>query len=281
MVAYLVLLVVAVAFGFVITQLALFATTVYLHRYLAHGGIELRPEVRAVSRMIIWITTALKPRQWARVHRYHHAVEDTADDPHSPRNFGSGRRGARHVLWRNGSLYTQATADPRLAVKYSDLRADRWDGWLFDHSEMGLLVGVGLACLAMGIIGRWLLGGWFGSTVGVAAGLLAAGLHAAFYLLAGGAINGFGHASQLRRPDSGYATNLPVIAWLTVGEGWHGNHHAAQNSPRLGWGTQVDLGWLAICGLRRFRLARITTRGAAGLGRFQNLCARPVAPTSS
>jgi stearoyl-CoA desaturase (delta-9 desaturase) len=122
----------------------------------------------------------------------------------------------------------------------------------------------------MAIIGRWLLGGWLGITVGVAAGLVAAGLHAASYLLAGGAINGFGHASPLSRPDSGYATNMPVIAWLTVGEGWHRNHHAAENSPRLGWGAQVDLGWLAICGLRHFRLARITTRGAAGLLRLQN-----------
>jgi stearoyl-CoA desaturase (delta-9 desaturase) len=268
---YLVMLVVAVVFGFVITQLALLATTVYLHRHLAHGGLELRPEVRAVSRTLLWITTGLKPRQWARVHRYHHAAEDTSDDPHSPRNFGGGHRGARYVLWHNGPLYTEATRDPRLIHKYRDLTADRWDRWFFDHGEMGLLVGVTLACAVMAFIGQALVPGWLGIAAGVAAGVVAAGLHATSYILAGGVINGFGHASPTRRPDSGYATNMPIIAWLTVGEGWHRNHHAAQNSPRLGVGRQLDLGWFAIWGLRHLRLARITARGAAGAERLATL----------
>ena len=43
------------------------------------------------------------------------------------------------------------------------------------------------------------------------AGLFAAGFHMAYYLLAGGAINGFGHAGPVGRPDSGYAVNMRVI----------------------------------------------------------------------
>jgi stearoyl-CoA desaturase (delta-9 desaturase) len=268
--AYVLVLVFGVVFAFVITQLAMLATTVYLHRYLAHGGIELRPEVRAASRIIVWVTTALKPRQWARVHRYHHAAEDSSDDPHSPANFGGGRRGAWYVFWRNGPLYTQATRDQRLAEKYGDLTSDRWDRWLFDRGEMGLVLGVSVACAAMAVVGCLLVGGWRGITAGIVAGLVAVGLHTAYYLLAGGAINGFGHASLVRRPGIAYATNMPVIAWLTFGEGWHANHHTAQNSPRLGWDRQVDLGWLAIRGLCHLRLARVTTRGAAGLLRLQD-----------
>jgi stearoyl-CoA desaturase (delta-9 desaturase) len=250
------------------------ATTVYLHRCLAHGGVDLRPEVRAVSRILIWITTGLKPRQWARVHRYHHAAEDTPDDPHSPVNFGGGQRGACYVLWHNGPLYTQATRNPRLVDKYRDLTADRWDRWFFDHSGTGLLVGVAIACTSMAFIGHVLLGGWLGVAAGIAAGLVAAGLHATSYLLAGGIINGFGHASPTRRPDSGYARNMPVISCLTVGEGWHRNHHAAENSPRLGLGRQLDVGWFAICGLRRLKLADLTARGTAGVQRLQSLRAR-------
>src|SRR3954471_2557344 len=74
---YIAMVAATVVAAFAITQLAMLATTIYLHRYLAHGGITLRPEVRAVSRIVIWVTTALKPRQWARVHRFHHATEDT------------------------------------------------------------------------------------------------------------------------------------------------------------------------------------------------------------
>jgi stearoyl-CoA desaturase (delta-9 desaturase) len=266
---------VTVLVGFAVTQVAMFVTSVYLHRCLAHGGIELRPEVRAVSRVVIWLTTALKPRQWAQVHRYHHAAEDTADDPHSPRNFGGGVEGAWQVFWRNGPLYTTSTRDPRLGEKYRDLTADRWDRWFFDRGEMGLVVGVSIACASMALLGHWLVGGWVGVVVGVVAGLLASGLHAAYYLMAGGAINGFGHAGTTDRPIGGYAMNMPVIAWFTVGEGWHWNHHGAENSPRFGWGRQVDLGWIVICGLCHVRLARLTTRGEAGLRRLQTLYAGP------
>jgi stearoyl-CoA desaturase (delta-9 desaturase) len=273
--AYVAMGVATMMFAFVITQVAMLATTVYLHRYLAHGGIELRAEVRAASRIVIWLTTALKPRQWARIHRYHHATEDTDDDPHSPSNYGGGRRGAWYVFWRNGPLYTQATRDERLTQKYQDLTADRWDRWIFDHGNLGLVVGIALASAAMAALGAWLVGGWPGIVVGIAAGLLASGGHAAYYLLAGGAINGFGHANTTHRADGGYAANMPVIAWLTVGEGWHRNHHLAQNSPRLGWGHQIDLGWLAICGLRQLGLARITARGEAGLSRLQTFYTTP------
>jgi stearoyl-CoA desaturase (delta-9 desaturase) len=254
-----------------ISQAAMYTTTVYLHRYLAHGGIELRREARAVARVVIWITTALKPRQWARVHRFHHAAVDTPDDPHSPTNFGGARRGAWQVLWRNAPLYTAATRDDRLTAKYRDLNPDRWDHWFFDHGEAGLVLGIGAACAGMAMLGDVLVGGWLGITIGIGVGITASVLHGVLYVFAGGAINGFGHAGPDRRPNGGYAMNMPFLAWLTAGEGWHRNHHAAENSPRLGCGRQVDLGWVAIRGLQHLRLAHITTRGSTGIDRLQDL----------
>jgi stearoyl-CoA desaturase (Delta-9 desaturase) len=273
--SYLFVFLVAVGLSVIVTQLTMLATTVYLHRHLAHHGVELRPEVRAASRLLIWIASGMKPRQWAQVHRYHHASEDTPNDPHSPVNFGGGRHGARYVLWHNGPLYTQATRDQHLAEKYRDLTADRWDRWFFDRGKAGVVVGIALACTAMGLIGHALVDGWIGVSVGISAGLAAAGLHFASYLLAGGVINGYGHAGTVRRPASGYARNMPIIAWLTVGEGWHRNHHAAENSPRFGIGRQLDLGWIAITGLRHLRLARITARGSAGLDRLRSQALSP------
>jgi stearoyl-CoA desaturase (delta-9 desaturase) len=269
--AILTMLVAVPVAAFLICQVAFAATTVYLHRYLAHGGIELRREVRAVARVVIWMTTALKPRQWARVHRYHHAAVDGPADPHSPVNFGGSRRGAWYVFWRNGPLYTAATRDDRLAEKYRDLAADRWDRWFFDHGTLGLMLGIGLTCVSTATLGHVLIGGWGGVAVGVAVGLGASALHAVAYVLGGGAINGFGHTHATCRPNGGHATNMPILAWLTAGEGWHRNHHAAENSPRLGYGHQLDLGWLAIRGLQHLRLAHITTRGTIGMNRFQHL----------
>ena len=262
---------IAVVFGIAITQLAMLATTVYLHRCLAHRGIELRPVVRTGSRIVIWVTTALKPRQWAQVHRYHHAVQDTPDDPHTPRNFGGGRTGGWHVFWRNAPLYTRSTRDRRLANKYRDLTADRWDRRFFDHGEIGIAIGITTACLVMATVGYAIIGGWLGLVLGVAAGLAASGLHASYYVLAGGTINGFGHAGATKQPVGGYAINMPIVAWLTVGEGWHRNHHGAESSPRFSCGRQVDLGWIVIRGMCRVRLARLTAHGEAGLRRLQEL----------
>jgi len=270
---YLAMFFVAIALSVGVTQLTMLVTTVYLHRHLAHGGVELRPEVRATSLFLIWVSSGMKPRQWAQVHRFHHAAQDSPDDPHSPTNFGGGRRGARYVLWHNGPLYTKATRDPRLAEKYRDLTADGWDHRLFDHGQAGVVLGVAMAAGVLGFLGHLIVGGWIGVGVGIAFGLAAAALHFVSYLLAGGVVNGYGHASAVRRPRSGYARNMPVVAWLTAGEGWHGNHHAAENSPRLGHGRQFDLGWVAITALCRLRLARITTRGTAGLHRLRALYA--------
>jgi stearoyl-CoA desaturase (delta-9 desaturase) len=123
----------------------------------------------------------------------------------------------------------------------------------------------------MATVGHWLVGGWIGVIIGIAVALAASTPHGFMYVFAGGAINGFGHAHTTSRTNGGHATNMPIIAWLTVGEGWHRNHHAAENSPRSGYGHQLDPGWLAIRTLQHLRLARITTRGANGIRRFQDL----------
>ena len=65
--------------------------------------------------------------------------------------------------------------------------------------------------------------------------LVAAGVHAAYYLLGGGAINAVGHRWG-RRPYDNKATNNQWLAWLVVGEGLHNNHHAAATSSRLSLG---------------------------------------------
>ena len=268
--SYIAVLGVAAVLSIATTQLALLVTTVYLHRYLAHGGVQLRPEVRAASRILIWITSGMKPRQWARVHRHHHATEDTAKDPHSPVNFGGGRRGARYVLWHNGPLYTQATHDTMLAQKYGDLVQDDWDRRLFDHGQVGVSIGIALLAGTMGLVGAAIIGGWMGVAVGALLGLVAAGAHAGNYLLAGGAINGYGHASSVRARASGHARNMPIVAWMTVGEGWHRNHHTAENSPRFGLGHQIDLGWFAIRALCGLKLARLTARGQKGFEKLRD-----------
>lgn len=241
-----VMLISAVVAGFATTMLANLVTTVYLHRALSHRALVLARPVQVVCRVLVWISTGIRPRQWVAVHRKHHAYTDVEGDPHSPVLLGW-----RRVQWSNVALYRRAVREPGLVQKYArDLPADRWDRWLFDRSLVGLGIGIGLLVV--------LLGPW--------AGLLAAVLHTNLYLATSAAVNGMGHHFG-RRPYPNGAGNLQWLAFLTAGEGLHNNHHAAPTSARLShrW-FEVDFGWWAIRILTWFRLARVRlVRRAAGI----------------
>jgi stearoyl-CoA desaturase (Delta-9 desaturase) len=227
----------AVLTGLLIAQVALLVSTVYLHRCLSHRALQLSPGVRAACRVLIWISTGMKPRQWVAVHRKHHAFTDTVRDPHSPIILGYGR-----VQFANALLYRKVARDPAAVARYArDLPADRWDRWIFDHAFVGLGLGVGLLVLLFG----WQLA------------LVAAGVHVAYYLLGSGAINAVGHRWG-QRPFDNLATNNQWLAWLVVGEGLHNNHHAATTSSRFSLARgEVDPGWWSIWVLVRLRWATL------------------------
>ncbi len=221
----------------VVTQIGIFATTVYLHRTLSHRALSLRPASTMAFRVLLWVTTGVRPRQWVAVHRKHHAFSDVEGDPHSPVIEGFAM-----VQFGNVSLYRKALKDGSLVRRYCrDLPADRWDTMLFDRAWLGLALGITVLIL--------LLGPWYG--------LLAAGLHVVLYLGLNAAVNAVGHTFG-RRPHDNKATNNQWLAWLTAGEGLHNNHHALSTSARLSLARgEIDPGWWLIRTLQGFRQASI------------------------
>jgi stearoyl-CoA desaturase (Delta-9 desaturase) len=232
----------ALVAAFVVTQTAIIATTVYLHRGLSHRALTVHPIAALPFRFVVWITTGQRPREWAAVHRKHHASTDTTDDPHSPKVLGFWR-----VQFGNVGLYKRAAADEVNIRKYArDIPRDRLDVLFFDHAVWGLTVGITILVVVL-----WGLG------FGLTAGFLAAGIHASAYLALAGAINAVGHTfGKQPYPNSG--TNLQTVALLTGGEGLHNNHHAAPTSARFAlkrW--QIDPGWWFVRVLSWFRLVHI------------------------
>ncbi|MDP9074257.1 MAG: fatty acid desaturase [Actinomycetota bacterium] len=222
----------AVCVGLAVSQLALFLTTVYLHRALAHRALKLRPWLAAVCRVALWITTGIKPRQWVAVHRKHHAFTDVPGDPHSP-----VLRGYAAVQFGNVGMYRAVANDKPTVARYArDLPADRWDRLLFDHALLGLGLGIGFLCLVLG----WRLG------------LVASAVHMVSYLMINAAVNAVGHRFGTR-PRAGFATNSQWLAWLAAGEGLHNNHHAAPTSAHLALARgEIDPAWWAIRTGQRF-----------------------------
>src|SRR5947207_3434876 len=185
---------IAVLAGFAVTQIAILVTTVYLHRALSHRALTLAPGLTWAMRVLCWITTGVRPRQWVAVHRKHHAFTDIAGDPHSPVLLSYAK-----VQFGNVGLYRRVAKDDVAVARYArDLPADRWDRVLFDHALVGLSIGIGILCVTFG----WRIG------------LVAAGFHAVSYLALNAAINAVGHTFG-RRPFDNTSYNNQWLAWLT------------------------------------------------------------------
>ena len=227
----------ALFIGFSVTTLANLATTVYLHRALAHKALTLHPFAVFCARFTIWLSTGIRPRQWVAVHRKHHAFTDQEGDPHSPVLLGW-----KNVQMRNVILYRTAAKDTQTVERYAkDLPRTRLDKIFFDRALVGL--GLGIALLVF--------------TFGPLIGLLAALVHFNAYLAGSAAVNAIAHHFG-RKPYANRAGNLQWLALLTAGEGLHNNHHAAPTSARLShrW-YELDPGWWLIKLLSSLKLAKV------------------------
>jgi stearoyl-CoA desaturase (delta-9 desaturase) len=221
----------------VITQLAIFSTTIYLHRTATHRGLALHPVVAFLFRFPLWLSTGILTREWVAVHRKHHAFTDEDGDPHSPRLKGFWR-----VQLGNVFYYAREARNPAVVQKYAaDIKDDVWDRWLFNYGTVGPLLGTAIMCAVLGL-------GW---------GLLAAGIHAVTYVFVlSSSINGLCHHVGYKNFGN-TATNLRVLALVTGGEGLHNNHHAYPRSPKFSVRRgEIDPAWPIVELLSRLALAR-------------------------
>ena len=230
------LLVSAVAVA--LTEAAVLATSIYLHRALAHRSVTIHPVASVLFRTVLWLTTGQCRRQWVAVHRKHHAFTDCEGDPHSPRLLGFWR-----VQLFNAYYYVLACRDRATIEKYApDLAPDRLDRVLFSHGVVGLATGLSALCVLMG----------------PRAGLLAGGLHAALYVMGlAPAINALGHWRGGQNYEN-TARNSAVLAWVTGGESLHNNHHANPRAPKFSVRSrEFDPSWPVIRALAAVRLLAI------------------------
>ena len=224
----------------ILTQIATFATSIYLHRTLSHRALSLRTIADLLFRAALWLVTGVDRQQWVAVHRKHHTFTDREGDPHSPLLLGFWKV----QLW-NVYYYIQEARNPQTVAKFApDLAPDWWERHVFSRGWTGLGLGVVLVGLAVG----W----WQGIVAMLVHGVL-------FVFVTGPLINGLGHwtgAQNFRNT----AYNSRVLAWLTGGESLHNNHHAFPRSPKFAVRrSELDPSWLAIKLLAAVRLVAIVS----------------------
>jgi len=226
-----------------LTHVTIAAVTIYLHRCQAHRALDLHPVVSHFFRLWLWLTTGMVTKEWAAIHRKHHAKCETADDPHSPQIYGINR-----VLWGGVFLYVRESHHPETMERYGHGTPDDWvERKVYArHSVHGLWI--------MGAVNIALFGLIPGALI-----LLTQIVWIPFW--AAGVINGIGHFLGYRNwdvPAPDASRNIVPIGMLIGGEELHNNHHAYPASAKfsLKW-YEFDLGWVYIRALETFGLAKV------------------------
>jgi len=224
-----------------ILQASVFFTTIYLHRSLAHKGLELHPAVALLMHLELTLFTGVVPREWVAVHRKHHHFTDQEGDPHSPY-----LRGLWTVLFGNYFMYRKEAADPATLAKY----APNWQKDWIDRIPFSVYGPVG------GLILFGLAFGWLWGAVAWLA-------HVVLYILLNSTINSVCHMIGYRNFRN-TATNLRSVALVTGGEGLHNNHHQYPASARLSYRRwEIDPAWPVIRLLELAGLAKVQRLPAA------------------
>lgn len=202
----------AIALGVSLYWLRIFAIGAGYHRYFSHRAYATSRVFQFVLAFLAQSTAQKSILWWAAKHRHHHVHSDTARDVHSPRHKGFLYS---HLGWifarRHASTDLTKVAD---LARYPELM------WLHRHE---LAPAIALAALC------FLLAGWSGLVVGFIWSTVLV-YHATF------CINSLAHVHGRKRYVTGDdSRNNWLLALLTMGEGWHNNHHAYQSSVRQGF----------------------------------------------
>jgi len=223
----------------VFTQLTIFSVTLYLHRCQAHRALELHPIVSHVFRFWLWLTTGMVTKEWASIHRKHHAKVETDEDPHSP-----VAKGIKEVFFRGAELYRAESKNKDTMERYGEGTPDDWiERHIYSkHSGKGIVLMFLVNILLFGMVGvsMWAI------------------QMAWIPFFAAGVVNGIGHYWGYRNFESKDASrNIFPIGFFIGGEELHNNHHAYATSAKFSakW-WEFDIGWMVIKLLSFVKLAK-------------------------
>jgi stearoyl-CoA desaturase (Delta-9 desaturase) len=202
----------ALIVGIVLYWVRIFSIGAGYHRYFAHRSFKTSRLFQFCLGVLSQTSAQCGVLWWAEKHRQHHRYSDTQRDVHSPRRHGLLYA---HIGWifapQHAETDYQAVRD---LYCFPELR------WLDRHPYLpaGLLA---LIC--------WLIAGCPGLVIGFCWSTVAV-WHATF------SINSIAHVAGRQSYITGdESRNNSFLAFLTMGEGWHNNHHAYQSATRQGF----------------------------------------------
>jgi stearoyl-CoA desaturase (Delta-9 desaturase) len=225
----------AVCLGLYVVRM--FGLTAGYHRYFSHRSYKTSRVFQFLLGFLATTAVQNGPLWWASHHRLHHRYSDTENDVHSPI---SGTIWWSHVGWILSKKFNKT--ENRLVADLARFPEVRWLNkfHLVGPILLGVLLYVAGMLLeqhapALGTNGPQLLvwGFFIGTTILY---------HGTF------TVNSIAHLFGSRRFNTSDASrNNPLIALITLGEGWHNNHHRYQSSERQGfYWWEIDISHMVL-----------------------------------
>ncbi len=218
-----------------------FGVTIGFHRLFTHRAFETPRWVRLALAICGSAAGQGMLIRWCATHRRHHQVSDRDGDPHSPHLHGDGLLARLRGMFHAHVGWCFSADAPDLSRSVADLLCD--PAILVIDQLYFFWIALGLA------VPGAILGAYYHSWHGVISGVIWGGLvriclmqHVTW------SINSVCHVWGTRPfKTADYSTNNFPIAVVSLGEGWHNNHHAFPSSARHGllW-WQFDASYIVI-----------------------------------
>ncbi len=226
-----------------LTHITMISVTVFLHRHQAHRALDLHPIASHFFRFWLWLTTGQVTREWASIHRKHHAKCEQPEDPHSPHVYG-----IKTVLLQGYELYRKEASNQETMARYGHGTPNDW----LERNLYTRFSTLGIALML--VIDLALFG---------AAGVAVWAVQMMWTpVMAAGIINGAAHYWGYRNfeaPDA--STNISPWGILIAGEELHNNHHTYPTSAKLSVKPyEFDIGWAYISAMQFIGLAKVKKR---------------------
>jgi stearoyl-CoA desaturase (delta-9 desaturase) len=227
-----------------------FGVTIGYHRLLTHRAFETYRPVKWMLAILASSAGQGMCIRWVATHRRHHQQADREGDPHSPHLHGEGFSGLlrgmlhAHVMW----CFDKDKED--LGRSVSDLLADPVLVWIDSLYFFWVGMGIVIPGMILGLIYH----SWYGFFSGAIWGGL---LRICLLQHVTWSINSVCHVWGSKRfVSSDHSVNNLPIALVSLGEGWHNNHHAFPTSARHGmkW-YEFDASWVVIRCMKALGLA--------------------------
>ncbi len=222
----------ALTLGVLLYCARMFGVTGGYHRYFSHRTYKANRAFQFFLAFLAQSTAQKSVLWWGAKHRHHHLYSDGEEDIHSPRHTGFFYSHVGWIFDRKNETTDLAKIDD--FARYPELV-------LLHKYELVPAIILALLCFATA--------GWSGLVIGFFWSTVAL-YHATF------CINSLAHVHGTKRYVTGDdSRNNWILAFFTMGEGWHNNHHAYQASVRQGFRWwEIDFTYYLLLGCKKLGL---------------------------